>query len=299
MTPLHKAMRSNNPTAMLAPLVAAGAEMNARDDFGNTPLHWGTEQDDPTLIKALIAAGTNPKVRDKWGITPLASAAYYGNPSVVIALLDAGADPNARDVRGATPLHQVAKYNRNPAVIVALLDAGSDPALRDADGATPLHYAALDGNGDLIIMGMNARGDTYRNARVLRIINYASSVLHRTNRHNLNAEVLAALLDAGADLEAHNDRGYTPLHYSASGYGDVAVLTVLLDAGADLEARDDYGNEPLHLAVRHRSEICCAGSAWCRRRPQCSKRSRCYATACSGETESRFHGAHRAVGCWC
>mmetsp|Transcript_31645 Transcript_31645/g.69161 ORF Transcript_31645/g.69161 Transcript_31645/m.69161 type:complete len:175 (-) Transcript_31645:327-851(-) len=85
-----------------------------------------------------------------------------------------------------------------------------DPKSRDSrnkDGWQPLHQAAFSGEVDII----------------------------------------AALLKAGANVNAKCNDGDTPLHY-ASAQGNVSCLTPLVKAGADLEARDMDGESPLDVA---------------------------------------------------
>jgi len=56
------------------------------------------------------------------------------------------------------------------------------------------------------------------------------------------------LLDKGAQVEAKNSIGFTPLHYAA--WNDhIEVVRLLCDRGADVEARDVYGDRPLHRAA--------------------------------------------------
>ena len=147
-TPLHNAARFGgwNPEAITA-LVAAGADPNARDDDGKTPLHGAAALgDNPAAITALVAAGADPNARDDDGETPLHHAATFGgwNPAAITALVAAGADPNAWDDDGETPLHRAAALGDNPAAITALVAAGADPNERDEFGNTPLQEAAAD-----------------------------------------------------------------------------------------------------------------------------------------------------------
>ena len=64
-----------------------------------------------------------------------------------------------------------------------------------------------------------------------------------------NPDVILALLDAGANLNARNKYGGTPLHEAALGAQNPAVLTALVNAGADLNARDNNRGTPLHDAA--------------------------------------------------
>ena len=81
----------------------AGADPNARDENGDTPLHRAVLWGDAGAIAALLEAGVDPDARDKDGSTPLHWATLLGGADVIAALLEAGADPGARNDKGQTP----------------------------------------------------------------------------------------------------------------------------------------------------------------------------------------------------
>ena len=89
-----------------------------------------------------LSQGADPNARDKYGVTPLHRAAWKSEtPAVVNALLDAGADLSARDKKyGATPLHRAAAFSKTPEVVKVLLDAGADPKARTKDGRTAFDF---------------------------------------------------------------------------------------------------------------------------------------------------------------
>ena len=66
----------------------------------------------------------------------------------------------------------------------------------------------------------------------------------------ITAAELQAMIDAGADVNATDYKGETPLHEAAR-YGNAEVIAVLLKAGADVNARDGDGNDPLDFARKH------------------------------------------------
>jgi ankyrin repeat protein len=90
-------------TADVQAELAAGAEIMARDKYGQTPLHGAASFGTPANIQALVAAGADVMARTKIGRTPLHEAAQFGTPEAIQALLDAGADAKAKNKEGKTP----------------------------------------------------------------------------------------------------------------------------------------------------------------------------------------------------
>ena len=94
-------------------------------------------------VKGALAAGADVEARNEDGLTPLHTAARNSNPAVIEALLEAGADTGARERKAPhrMPLHIAAGFNDNPAVIEALIEADADVGAHDEFGMTPFDYA--------------------------------------------------------------------------------------------------------------------------------------------------------------
>lgn len=84
-----------------------------------------------------------------------------------------------------------------------------------------------------------------------------NTALHEASKCN-NAEILTLLLDFGADINAKNEYGYTPLHMCCQHISEeLEASELLLRNGADINAQNAYKNTPLHLAARHNNlEVC-------------------------------------------
>lgn len=95
-------------------------------------------------LYASLTAGADLEARDEAGHTPLILAAQRADIGAVRALLGAGADVNAQDGSGATALlHAV--QTEDPQVALTLLQAAADPTVRNAEGRSALDYAADNG----------------------------------------------------------------------------------------------------------------------------------------------------------
>ncbi len=125
-------------------LVNHGANPNARDAIGMTPLHYAAYRGEPAVAEALIAGGADLDVKDSMGMTPLHAAAFQGHPDMVETLLKAGAEVNAKDRAGNTPLHY-AVFVKDASTVKLLLASGADGTLVNARGASPAAMARASG----------------------------------------------------------------------------------------------------------------------------------------------------------
>ena len=121
--------------------LAAGADVNAKDDWGMTPLFYAAAEGHKEIVELLIAADADVNVADMSSMTPLHFAVVFGHKEIVELLIANGADVNAKggDV-GLTPLH-FAPFNGHKEIAELLIANGADVNANDIGGGTPLDYA--------------------------------------------------------------------------------------------------------------------------------------------------------------
>ena len=133
---------------VMTALILACVFVSVRAEGLEFPM-WGAKAEEwwktitPETIADYVAKGADVNARNEWGATPLhVAGASNAPPEVFDVLVRLGADVNAKNENGSTPLHRAAALNPNPEVIDALLDAGANAKLRDNDGKLPADSAA-------------------------------------------------------------------------------------------------------------------------------------------------------------
>ena len=84
--------------------IADGANVEVKNVFSITPLHFASAKGHKEIVELLIAEGSDVNAKNVGGETPLDSAAYWGHKEVAKLLISRGADVNAKDEDGKTPL---------------------------------------------------------------------------------------------------------------------------------------------------------------------------------------------------
>ena len=137
-------------TDLIAPLVRAGADVNAYDDRGFTPVILAAYNGQIAAVDTLIAAGADACRPDRdQGNTAQMGVAFKGEDAVAARLLKAGCDVNARNKAGQTALMMAALFNRTKQVDM-LVAAGADRGVRDAAGRSAASVADDQGNDGMV-----------------------------------------------------------------------------------------------------------------------------------------------------
>ena len=311
-TPLHtliESMMDNAARAVcMSILIKAGADVNARGNMGMTPLHLAVKRGRTDCVRDLLQAKADINARDKYGNTPLYEAVIHRNTEMLTLLLEHGADANIRDKYGQTLL-QMAESDQNIACAQVLRqydaevdesaaarapadgvitktgaeaddsnESGSEPETEPGDTAASGYSAvkpteknqrsnqnARDGKGRTLLHGLCAsynvtvsdlRQALEAGADVNAVDNWGNTPLHSlvSGSSDNKAELVAVLIEAGAKVDEVNCRNRTAL-FDALDREDTDCIQALLQAGANINARDKTGNTPLHWATWKRDTI--------------------------------------------
>lgn len=222
-------------------LLEAGANPNDGES-----LYHACENNDLTCLKLLLDHGAEPDRANA-----LKRMLDREDAEGLALLLAARADPNLRNEAGNTALHWAVRRTRSPEIIGQLLDDGADINAVRNDGRTAYAMAALSRQTEVADLLRTRRADTSLSALdayvaglsetlpPLEDVATAESATLLTHLvESYHADSIAALLVAGAPVNAKGDGGGTALHWACwNGYAD--IIRILISAGAALDIKDD------------------------------------------------------------
>jgi ankyrin repeat protein len=244
--------------------VAAGANVNAAEPDGTTPLMRAIHGHYPEIAARLIAAGADVSAANRYGVTPLYLAARGADATSTRALLAAGANANSSLPEGETVLMTAAKAG-SAAVVRTLLTGGHEslvladlaqPAVDDTPPATTGYGAFVNPAPPRNRADVNAREGWYGQTALM----WAAAAG--------NDDVVRLLIEAGATVDAISHEVVAPESEWSQGAADYAdmprgrltavhlaaraghyeTVQALVDAGASLSLVDAAGKTPLDYA---------------------------------------------------
>ena len=241
-TALMWASKIGNVDAMNV-LINAGANKTIESADGDTWLHYAVDLNcSKEVLLAVIDLGADVNATNKRNETPLMWASNKGNVDAMNVLINAGANKTIESADGDTWLHYAVDLNCSKEVLLAVIDLGADVNATNKRNETPLMWASNKGNVDAMNVLINAGAN--------KTIECAdgNTWLHYAVNGNCSKEVLLAVIDLGADVNATNKRNETALMW-ASNKGNVDAMNVLINAGANKTIETAYGDTWLHCAV--------------------------------------------------
>ena len=220
LTPLMLAIKSRNAETA-SWLLSQGAEPDHPCARGTSPLMYAAKRGDSAMLQLLLAAGAVIGQADPEQRTPLHHTAMQGKEEAVALLLDRGAALEHQDVEGNTAL-LLAVVSRHASVTDLLVKRGANAAHVNGTGSFPLCYL---------------RSKAIAVALLQKPIDLQQQSAQRTTAlitasGNGEYEIVALLLDHGADINFRDDKDATAL-WAAVGAKQHNVVKLLLDRGAD------------------------------------------------------------------
>ncbi|XP_074109680.1 SH3 and multiple ankyrin repeat domains prosap isoform X5 [Cotesia typhae] len=202
---------TNSQVEKISKMCNKGLDPNFHDiETGETPLTLATNLKKPTkVIIALVNGGALLDYRTKEGLTAMHRAVERNNKEAVKTLLELGASPNYKDTKGLTPLYYSVIYKADEMICNALLHDHASIGAEDLQGWQEIHHAC---------------------------------------RNNL-VRHLDHLLYYGADMNARNASGNTPLHVCAVNNTDASCIRTLLFRGAQKDSLNYANQTPYQVAV--------------------------------------------------
>ena len=240
--PLFDAVRAND-VGRVRTLINEGADVNATEPDGTTPLHWSAYKQHAEITRLLLRGGAVVNRGNRYGVRPLSLAAITGDAPTIAALLGAGGNPNTTLMEGETVLMTAARSGNTEAVelllnagahvnaqehwkgqtalmwaaaeghaqvIPTLVSHGADLSLRSKRGFSPLLFAAREGQTDVVQTLLEAGADLTEQLSINSTLTAGGVEQRRASNAGLNAFLLAAG-SAHFELAAYLlDRGANP-----------------------------------------------------------------------------------------
>ncbi|XP_037320448.2 ankyrin repeat domain-containing protein 61-like [Pungitius pungitius] len=243
------------------------------------PLHLAASYRRAKSMQILLATGADPEMRDQLGQTAL-HLALSGWPSVwttrpkngskfqtavvgvrrraeacLRLLFEHGIDPNAKaEGSHQSPLHLSVRYMALSAVPI-LASFGADVNAVESSGMTPLHMAAgilhKDIMASLIKEGADVNMAVKHSGNSPLHLAAVAIAMKTTKTLEDDVGCICELLERGAEVDAVNEAGLTPLQ-EACRMGHGVLVDVLLRYGADIKRPSKAGENCLFLFLNHR-----------------------------------------------
>ncbi|XP_053594131.1 putative ankyrin repeat protein RF_0381 [Microplitis demolitor] len=249
-TPLHAAVKNKN-ASVVQQLLDKGANPNAQDVLGKTPLRYAIESNDIKMVDLLIPY-SDINLADNYDQTPVYIAVKKGYLDLAKHLLahqaTANCISNYRCEKHHTPLH--AAVNNGQADLVNLLIAHkANIEARNANNMTSLHIAIDQNSLEIAECLLAAGADVNAVCRLNCRENCSALCLAAMNG---NDDMVQLLLAHGADINAKKSSSIVPLH-AAVRKEHLATVECLLALGADIHKRGVDRCTVLHTATCNKS----------------------------------------------
>ena len=270
---------SHDPVAFLQVPSNGATPLSIRSDTsGESLLHLACKYKDKFVFRKLLKAGADPNAKDNSGLTPLMSLVLSGvvssNTSDMVnalhlhgcnlyAILEVSeTNLELQSWNGRTALHMaIGIENVDADCIKSLISCGATIQAKDRQGRTPLHIACIAGYFDnLNLLAPNKDYFQTKDSSGCMPLYYVCRYGHceyfrKVLSHSPKNLLQAVNTDGATPLTVVDEEGRTILHHACrEGYDDVTID--LLEADADPSFKDSRGYTPLHYACENGHDKC-------------------------------------------
>lgn len=259
-------------TSNLHLLVEAGANLNAANNYGVTPLtQFFIQKSNAKIIEKLLMFGANPDIKNNDDISMADEAQrllneanellnsepfsryYYDKYPIELATLIVNAKnkiiPNCDlPENKVNESLLIAARNGHHKRIIDLLSQGANINYVDEDGNNALLLLAKNGSVPCLEILMQYKID------YLHVNKIGESALHISSLSGY-LEFVKYLIKLGLDVNQKTKTNSTPIIY-ASRNTDVCVLKYLIECGADVSDKNDFGDTCFFIAIESHSKNC-------------------------------------------
>ena len=223
-------------------MVELGVSPNLCDDCGWTPIHRAIVNDHKHVVLRLIDLDADVDVADGDGWRAIHNSSLNGDIELVEKLLSCGADANQPTQDGRCAIHYASRTGKLD-VLDALIGANVELNVADQDGLTPVHLAGASCEKGSLEKLVAAGADIDAKSN-----NGFSCVHHACEWMRPTAvQFILKLGELGANMNQRDQYDRCPIHMIAGG-PRIDILTALLDAKADVNAADGNGVLPINYA---------------------------------------------------
>ncbi|XP_075237812.1 uncharacterized protein LOC142334030 [Lycorma delicatula] len=238
--PLLVAMEFKRSKEIISVLIDHGAKVDLACKY--TPLMSAIKNNYKVdVIHRLISAGAQINTHDYHGLTPLMYAIKINDKEIISRLIYSGANVNGIDEEGRSCLFYAVMFTNDEEVINLLINKGAD-------------LSKLNKHHDEVLFSIELIKNNKNNRYTAKVIeNYDVSCqkifLNYLVRLNMNKKFIFDVICKGADVNAVDEHGRTPLINAIINKCDQEVIIKLIESGADVNITDKDGELPLWHAA--------------------------------------------------